>query len=204
MWEVGVPCGMLLIFSKWQIQLSIMTGGWVGHPVVPLRTRHFCLSLGLSQAVDHKKIFQVQLGHVRSFWFSTTGDSCWSCYITAPMKVSNTNPPSSDWASVEQEIAPKEILHPWSVCFSPGQREAIQKSVTRSCLLEDSGEEELSDNGGEEAAEAMEWTSACHKGGYCVQPTYGNRTFYEAVASTVFQTGRLPTRRQVTSPKWRT
>uniref|UniRef100_A0A8D2CP02 Ribonuclease P/MRP protein subunit POP5 n=1 Tax=Sciurus vulgaris TaxID=55149 RepID=A0A8D2CP02_SCIVU len=41
-------------------------------------------------------------------------------------------------------------------CTDEGQREAIQKSVTRSCLLEDSGEEELSDNGGEEAAEAME------------------------------------------------
>lgn len=43
-----------------------------------------------------------------------------------------------------------------SVCLSPGEREAIQKSVTRSCLLEEeSGEEDLSD-GGEEAAEAME------------------------------------------------
>ncbi|KAM4858683.1 ribonuclease P/MRP protein subunit POP5 isoform X2 [Marmota marmota marmota] len=41
-------------------------------------------------------------------------------------------------------------------CTDEGEREAIQKSVTRSCLLEDSGEEELSDSGGEEAAEAME------------------------------------------------
>ncbi|XP_057600445.1 ribonuclease P/MRP protein subunit POP5 isoform X2 [Hippopotamus amphibius kiboko] len=37
-----------------------------------------------------------------------------------------------------------------------GEREAIQKSVTRSCLLEESAGEELSDSGGEEAAEAME------------------------------------------------
>lgn len=42
-----------------------------------------------------------------------------------------------------------------SVCLSPGEREAIQKSVTRSCLLEESGEDDLSD-GGEEADEAME------------------------------------------------
>ncbi|KAK1328710.1 hypothetical protein QTO34_012285 [Cnephaeus nilssonii] len=41
-------------------------------------------------------------------------------------------------------------------CTDEGEREAIQKSVTRSCLLEEEpGEEELSD-GGEEAAEAME------------------------------------------------
>ncbi|XP_012660695.1 ribonuclease P/MRP protein subunit POP5 isoform X2 [Otolemur garnettii] len=36
------------------------------------------------------------------------------------------------------------------------EREAIHKSVTRSSLLEESGEEELSDSGGEEAAEAIE------------------------------------------------
>lgn len=42
-------------------------------------------------------------------------------------------------------------------CTDEGEREAIQKSVTRSCFLEEeSGEEELSDGGGEEAAEAME------------------------------------------------
>lgn len=41
-------------------------------------------------------------------------------------------------------------------CTDEGEREAIQKSVTSSCLLEEEpGEEELSD-GGEEAAEAME------------------------------------------------
>lgn len=46
-------------------------------------------------------------------------------------------------------------------CTDEGEREAIQKSVTRSCLLEEeSGEEELSDGGGEEAADTMEWTSA--------------------------------------------
>lgn len=45
----------------------------------------------------------------------------------------------------------------FAVCLSPGEREVIQKSVTRSCLLEEeSGEEELSDGGGEEAADAME------------------------------------------------
>ncbi|XP_047618709.1 ribonuclease P/MRP protein subunit POP5 [Phacochoerus africanus] len=42
-------------------------------------------------------------------------------------------------------------------CTDEGEREAIQKSVTRSCLLEEeSAGEELSDSGGEEAAEAME------------------------------------------------
>ncbi|XP_022266150.1 ribonuclease P/MRP protein subunit POP5 isoform X1 [Canis lupus familiaris] len=42
-------------------------------------------------------------------------------------------------------------------CTDEGEREAIQKSVTKSCLLEErSDEEELSDSGGEEAAEAME------------------------------------------------
>ncbi|XP_004611141.1 ribonuclease P/MRP protein subunit POP5 [Sorex araneus] len=42
-------------------------------------------------------------------------------------------------------------------CTDPGEREAIQKSVTRSCLLEEgSGEEELSESGGEDAVEAME------------------------------------------------
>uniref|UniRef100_F7B3D5 POP5 homolog, ribonuclease P/MRP subunit n=1 Tax=Equus caballus TaxID=9796 RepID=F7B3D5_HORSE len=42
-------------------------------------------------------------------------------------------------------------------CTDEGEREAIQKSVTRSCLLEEeSGEEELSDGGGEEAADTME------------------------------------------------
>nr|KAF6312105.1 POP5-like protein, ribonuclease P/MRP subunit [Pipistrellus kuhlii] len=41
-------------------------------------------------------------------------------------------------------------------CTDEGEREAIQKSVTRSCLLEEEpGEEELSD-GGEAAAAAME------------------------------------------------
>lgn len=41
-------------------------------------------------------------------------------------------------------------------CLSPGQREAIKKSVSRSCLLQESSEEELSDSEDEEAAEAME------------------------------------------------
>lgn len=42
-------------------------------------------------------------------------------------------------------------------CTDEGEREAIQKSVTRSCLLEESSaEEHLSDSGNEEAAEAME------------------------------------------------
>eukprot|EP00069_Balaena_mysticetus_P007894 bmy_05754T0 len=42
-------------------------------------------------------------------------------------------------------------------CTDEGEREAIQKSVARSCLLEEeSAGEELSDSGGEEAAEAME------------------------------------------------
>ncbi|KAF6082554.1 POP5-like protein, ribonuclease P/MRP subunit [Phyllostomus discolor] len=41
-------------------------------------------------------------------------------------------------------------------CTDEGEREAIQKSVTKSCLLDrESGEEELSD-GGDEVAEAME------------------------------------------------
>ncbi|XP_007525333.1 ribonuclease P/MRP protein subunit POP5 [Erinaceus europaeus] len=42
-------------------------------------------------------------------------------------------------------------------CRNEGEREAIQKSVTRSCLLEESsGEEEHLDSGDEAAAEAME------------------------------------------------
>ncbi|XP_066116517.1 ribonuclease P/MRP protein subunit POP5 isoform X1 [Saccopteryx bilineata] len=41
-------------------------------------------------------------------------------------------------------------------CTDEGEREAIQKSITKSCLLEESGEEELSDGDGEEAAEAMD------------------------------------------------
>ncbi|XP_062944303.1 ribonuclease P/MRP protein subunit POP5 [Cynocephalus volans] len=43
-------------------------------------------------------------------------------------------------------------------CTDEGEREAIQKSVMRSGLLEEESgeEEELSDSGGEEAAEAME------------------------------------------------
>ncbi|KAB1255271.1 Ribonuclease P/MRP protein subunit POP5 [Camelus dromedarius] len=42
-------------------------------------------------------------------------------------------------------------------CTDEGEREAIQKSVTRSCFLEEeSAGEELSDSGGEEAAGAME------------------------------------------------
>lgn len=41
-------------------------------------------------------------------------------------------------------------------CTDEGQREAIKKSVSRSCLLQESGEEELSDSEDEEAAEAME------------------------------------------------
>lgn len=41
-------------------------------------------------------------------------------------------------------------------CTDEGEREAIQKSVAKSCLLEESSEEEgASDSGGEEAAEAM-------------------------------------------------
>ncbi|XP_004592140.2 ribonuclease P/MRP protein subunit POP5 [Ochotona princeps] len=42
-------------------------------------------------------------------------------------------------------------------CTDEGEREAIQTSVNRSCLLleESSGEEELPDSGAEEAAEAM-------------------------------------------------
>lgn len=42
-------------------------------------------------------------------------------------------------------------------CTDEGEREAIQKSVTKSCLLEEeSAGEELSDSGGEETAEPME------------------------------------------------
>ncbi|XP_049623833.1 ribonuclease P/MRP protein subunit POP5 [Suncus etruscus] len=45
-------------------------------------------------------------------------------------------------------------------CADDGQREAIRKSVSRSCLLQDSADEELSSDSGdedeEEAAEAME------------------------------------------------
>lgn len=37
-----------------------------------------------------------------------------------------------------------------------GEREAIKKSVSRSCLLDRESVEELSDSAGEEAAEAME------------------------------------------------
>ncbi|KAF4011669.1 hypothetical protein G4228_004156, partial [Cervus hanglu yarkandensis] len=42
-------------------------------------------------------------------------------------------------------------------CTDEGEREAIQKSVTKSCLLEEeSAGEELSNSGGEETAEPME------------------------------------------------
>lgn len=53
----------------------------------------------------------------------------------------------------ERSLPETLIIH----ALSPGEREAIQKSVTRSCLLEEeSTGEELSDSGGEEAAETME------------------------------------------------
>uniref|UniRef100_A0A8D2CZN2 Ribonuclease P/MRP protein subunit POP5 n=1 Tax=Sciurus vulgaris TaxID=55149 RepID=A0A8D2CZN2_SCIVU len=58
------------------------------------------------------------------------------------------------WNSIQYDR--RQLLILLHNCTDEGQQEAIQKSVTRSCLLEDSGEEELSDNGGEEAAEAME------------------------------------------------
>lgn len=45
-------------------------------------------------------------------------------------------------------------------CTDEGERQAIQKSVTRSCLLEERSDEEFSESGEEEAAEAVEWTSA--------------------------------------------
>ncbi|XP_032742171.1 ribonuclease P/MRP protein subunit POP5 [Rattus rattus] len=41
-------------------------------------------------------------------------------------------------------------------CTDEGEREAIKKSVSRSCLLDRESVEELSDSAGEEAAEAME------------------------------------------------
>ncbi|XP_051032458.1 ribonuclease P/MRP protein subunit POP5 isoform X2 [Phodopus roborovskii] len=41
-------------------------------------------------------------------------------------------------------------------CTDEGEREAIKKSVSRSCLLEKESAEELSDSAGEEAMEAME------------------------------------------------
>lgn len=77
-----------------------------------------------------------------------------------------TDEGKSRWADVETEEVgggcrlgrspPKGLLPPFA-CLSPGQREAIKKSVSRSCLLqEESGEDELSDSGDEEAAEAME------------------------------------------------
>lgn len=67
------------------------------------------------------------------------------------MKVSNTNPVRTEQTG--PQLSRTSFTH--AACLSPGEREAIQKSVTRSCLLEEEpGEEELSD--GEEAAEAME------------------------------------------------
>lgn len=67
------------------------------------------------------------------------------------MKVSNTNPVCTEQTGLQLSTSFTQ-----AACLSPGEREAIQKSVTRSCLLEEEpGEEELSD-GGEEAAEAME------------------------------------------------
>ncbi|XP_047552896.1 ribonuclease P/MRP protein subunit POP5 isoform X1 [Lutra lutra] len=41
-------------------------------------------------------------------------------------------------------------------CTDEGERQAIQKSVARSCLLEERSDEEFSESGDEEAAEAME------------------------------------------------
>ncbi|EDL19872.1 processing of precursor 5, ribonuclease P/MRP family (S. cerevisiae), isoform CRA_b [Mus musculus] len=41
-------------------------------------------------------------------------------------------------------------------CTDEGEREAIKKSVSRSCLLDREPVEELSDSAGEEVAEAME------------------------------------------------
>ncbi|XP_032732034.1 ribonuclease P/MRP protein subunit POP5 isoform X2 [Lontra canadensis] len=41
-------------------------------------------------------------------------------------------------------------------CTDEGERQAIQKSVARSCLLEERSDEEFLESGDEEAAEAME------------------------------------------------
>ena len=45
---------------------------------------------------------------------------------------------------------------PGTSSFAVGEREAIKKSVSRSCLLDRESVEELSDSAGEEVAEAME------------------------------------------------
>ncbi|XP_030192725.1 ribonuclease P/MRP protein subunit POP5 [Lynx canadensis] len=51
----------------------------------------------------------------------------------------------------------RQLLMLLQNCSDEGEREAIQKSVTRSCLLEErSDEEQLSDSGSEEPSEAME------------------------------------------------
>lgn len=47
-------------------------------------------------------------------------------------------------------------MMPRASSFAAGEREAIKKSVSRSCLLDRESVEELSDSAGEEAAEAME------------------------------------------------
>lgn len=175
---------------------SVLTHGWEFLP----RTKCFPLTQSLRQIPftgcwpQSAFMYQVQLEHVRSSWFSTTGDSCWSCCRTALMKVSHTSP-----VSTKQQLqlnkgshSQRHLSSMLSTCLSPGEREAIQKSVTRSCFLEEeSGEEELSDGGGEEAAEAMEWTSA---GCAVPKPQGPLKTFWEAEASSIVLQPWLPTK----------
>lgn len=77
------------------------------------------------------------------------------------MKVRHASPVPTEQVTglllqLNERPLPKTSLITHTV-LSSGEREAIQKSVTRSCLLEESSAgEELSDSGGEEAAEAME------------------------------------------------
>lgn len=51
----------------------------------------------------------------------------------------------------------RQLLMLLQNCTDEGEREAIKKSVSRSCLLEKEPAEELSDIAGEDTVEAIEW-----------------------------------------------
>lgn len=66
------------------------------------------------------------------------------------MKVSNARPVQAGTEVQRGGQCPR------TSSFAVGEREAIKKSVTRSCLLDREPVEELSDSAGEEVPEAME------------------------------------------------
>lgn len=91
MWYVSFPIG-----NKFSVQSSVVGGSSCSPAkskiLFPSSARLLRQTLFTSCWPQSSFMCQVQSEHVRSSWFSTTGDSYWSCCKTALMKVRHASP----------------------------------------------------------------------------------------------------------------